>query len=132
MVDTRIGYNIILRCFCVDYSLLFPLTRHFVGSRRMPDCLGMHSHLEKRLGMDGPLVNSQLYITHTRRMQGNHPSFASLSCGCVFTGQRALKVVPTNEVPYSLFTDIWKKYMGGCNGIKLELNRCLQQEASLS
>ena len=46
-------------------------------------------------------------------MQGNHPSFASLSCGYVFTGQRALKVVPANEVPYSLFTDIWKKYMGG-------------------
>ena len=129
MVVTRIGYKIFLRYFYVDYSLL---ARHFVGSRRMPNCLGMHSHLEKRLGMDGPLVYSQLYITYTCRMQGNHRSFASLSCGCVLPAKGSRKSLPPTRPHISLFTDLWKKYMGGCNGIKLELNRCLQQEASLS
>ena len=47
------------------------------------------------------------------------------------TSQNGTEVLP-NEVMYSLFADMWKKYTGGCNGIKLDLNRCLQQEASLT
>ena len=37
VVVTRIGSDIILLCFYVDYSLLFLLARRFVGLRRMPN-----------------------------------------------------------------------------------------------